>query len=273
MGASSYECLFGDGQRTCLLRSLQIRSKHQRRRQHHRFDKTCFWQAASAGSSHFSACTILMHTKRLACRNLWFQKLKLQSLAVLVPPRPPCMDFEAAAVGLGGVLLGVISRGPLCPACPRCPDLSCENIIWWPAFLLGVVGLLIVLSIHRLRDYRGYRWTSEGCGEFPATAGTVRAELQLRDIRARRPGSLCMIAPALWVHLRESVKERAELTKALRLAREEIERESQQGKEEQTGGGLSRAVALPWPGARSFECASASSVFISLPTTFGHQGL
>ena len=133
------------------------------------------------------------------------------------------MDFEAAAVGLGGVLLGAISRGPLCPACPRCPDLSCENIIWWPAFLLGVVGLLIGLSIHRLRDYRDYRWTSEGCGDFPATAGTVRAELQLRDIRARRPESLCMIAPALWVHLRESVKERAELTKALNLAREERE--------------------------------------------------
>ena len=32
-----------------------------------------------------------------------------------------------------------------------------------------------------------------------------------------------MIAPALLVHVRENVKEKAELTKALRLAREERE--------------------------------------------------
>ena len=159
-----------------------------------------------------------MHTKRLACRNLWFQKLKLHDSQSLSLPGHRAWT-QSCCSGPRRVLLGAISREPTCPASHRCPDFCCVKIMWWPALLSGSRWSSCGLRIHRLRDYRGYRWTLEGCGEFPVTAGTARSELQLRDIRE----SLCMIAPALLVHLRENVKEKAELTKALRLAREEKE--------------------------------------------------
>ena len=96
------------------------------------------------------------------------------------------LTIEVVTALLGGFLAGTSSSSsfPPCPTCPQCPSLTCTSVIWWPAVLVGSVGLFVGSIIGSILS--PFKFARQDEVLIGPTETAIVARAQLATLRARR---------------------------------------------------------------------------------------